>query len=146
MFLTSWKSKSTTSASNSRASFSLSHSSILHSFCSISHTCGSEGGGGGGDREAEEKAKEGEAMQSLVISDRAKHPASEHPGQHHSWAPGAPQAFQEHIIMEQEHKQQEEEDAGTENEGRTGEKEEKEAGKENVFFDILDVAGEALAL
>ena len=48
--------------------------------------------------------------------------------------------------MEQEHKQQEEEDAGTENEGRTGEKEEKEAGKENVFFDILDVAGEALAL
>lgn len=52
--------------------------------------------------------------------------------------------------MEQEHKQQEEEDGGTENEGRTGEKEEKEAGKENVTGKDqgtnLDVAGEALAL
>lgn len=52
--------------------------------------------------------------------------------------------------MEQEHKQQEEEDGGTENEGRTGEKDEKEAGKENVTGKDqgtnLDVAGEALAL
>ena len=105
---------------------------------------------GGETGRMKRKQKEGEAIQSLVISDRDKHPASEHPGQHHGCAPGAPQAFQKHIIMEQEHKQQEEEDAGTENEGRTGEKEEKEAGEENVTGKDqgtnLDVAGEALTL